>query len=107
MEDGRVYCLLASTTRYQGGRPIQVADFIDVDVVEQALEKPRGYFSWNRALRGAFDRGQRDAAAGRSPKDCPYNDARKDDGRLTWSRGFRTAWFDGYAYTPKVDPNQG
>lgn len=49
----------------------------------------------NKAFQGAFAKGER-AALSEQPRKNPYIDKRKDDGRLTFSRAFRTAWFDGY-----------
>lgn len=50
------------------------------------------------ALDGAFRKGQEAFRAGDGPNDCPYQDKRKADGRLTWSRAFRTAWREGFYY---------
>jgi hypothetical protein len=36
------------------------------------------------------------AAEGRPTTACPYRDFRKNDGRLTFSRAWRNAWFEGY-----------
>lgn len=52
----------------------------------------------NRALDGAFRKGQeaaRDLKRG-FRRSCPYLDYRKADGRLTYSRAFRRAWFAGF-----------
>lgn len=39
----------------------------------------------------------RDAFLAGNPKSaCPYRDKRKEDGRLTFGRAWRTAWHDGY-----------
>lgn len=56
---------------------------------------PPGFETWNRALRGAYRRGWNDAMGGKYK--CPYEDKRKDCGRLTWSRSFICAWGDGAA----------
>ncbi len=100
--DGTVYCHLASRTRFceqRNGRvPVQVADFITAEQVEAALDRPRGFFAWNRALRGAFERGERDHREGAGLDACPYQDKRKSGGGLTWSRAYQTAWRDGYAF---------
>lgn len=48
------------------------------------------------ALDGAYLKGLHAGLAGGSLDDCPYPDKRKDCGRLTWSRAFRTAWADGW-----------
>jgi ribosome modulation factor len=50
------------------------------------------------ALEGAYRKGLVAALEGASRDACPYRDVRKWDGRLTWSRAFRTAWFDGWAH---------
>lgn len=56
---------------------------------------PRDFEKWNPALRGAFLKGW---IAGRDGLPCrsPYLDKRKEDGRLTWSRAFESAWVDGW-----------
>lgn len=48
------------------------------------------------ALFGAYKKGGAAFLAGQALTDCPYPDTRKDNGRLTWSRAFRTAWSDGW-----------
>jgi hypothetical protein len=99
---GAVYCHLSSATRFReqknGKAPLQIAAYIEAGRVEEALSRPRGFFSWNRSLRGAFERGERDMRAGGSLDDCPYADARKANGQITWSRAFRAAWRDGFLY---------
>lgn len=51
---------------------------------------------WRRsALDGAFAKGFEAARSG-APRKAPYRDTRKADGRITWSRAFRTAWCDGW-----------
>lgn len=50
----------------------------------------------NPAHRGAFDKGAAAYREGKPTSACPYRDTRKDDGRLTGSRGFRNAWYDGH-----------
>ena len=47
-------------------------------------------------MRGAYRKGHEAAEAGESSGSCPYNDTRKLDGRLTWSRAFAKAWHDGW-----------
>jgi len=47
-------------------------------------------------MRGAYQKGRNAFADGVPITACPYNDKRKDDGRLTWSRAFRSAWVDGW-----------
>lgn len=44
----------------------------------------------------AIQKGREAYLAGRSEKDCPYPDTRKEDGRLTFSRAWRHAWLEGY-----------
>jgi len=103
--EGHVLCHLASTTRTvrqrNGDRPLQVAEMLPAETVELAMNRPRGYFSWNPALRGAFAKGERAAAEGLTVADCPYADRRKRDGRLTWSRAFEAAWRDGFEFESK------
>ena len=50
----------------------------------------------NRALLGAVKKGIAAKAAGFQETACPYQDKRKPSGKLSWSRAFRYAWFDGY-----------
>lgn len=50
------------------------------------------------ALDGAYLKGVHARLAGEPLEACPYQDKRKDCGRLTWSRAFRTAWCDGWKY---------
>lgn len=45
---------------------------------------------------GAMRKGIAARAAGALRSTNPYRDKRKLDGRLTWSRAYRKAWFDGY-----------
>ena len=52
--------------------------------------------------RGAFRKGYRAFAIGETLADCPYEDKRKDDGRLTWSRAFQAAWREGWRYAQTV-----
>lgn len=100
--DSTVMCHMASTTRFRdqrnGKSPIQELLDVPAKVLEAALDRPRGFFTWSHALRGAFCRGEVDAAAGKVFADCPYADRRKAGGGLTWSRAFRTAWHDGMVY---------
>lgn len=100
--DGMILCHLASETRGQqqrnGWRPIQITAEVCATEVERALDRPRGFYSWNRSMRGAFERGERDAEAGKGLDACPYPDSRKADGRLTWSRAYRTAWTEGHQH---------
>mgnify|MGYP000849549544 CR=1 FL=1 len=98
--DGAVICHLASTTQFRqqrnGAVPVQRMEAVDAEAVEAALRRPRGFFAWNRALQGAFRRGEQAAKDGATKADCPYLDKRKRDGRLTWSRSFQAAWCDGF-----------
>lgn len=98
--DGAVICHLASTTQFRqqrnGAVPVQRQEAVAAELVERAMRRPRGYFGWNPALRGAFCKGERAAASGATLDDCPYRDKRKYDGRLTWSRAYQTAWRDGF-----------
>lgn len=95
-----VICHLASTTRFhqqRNGRvPVQTQQPVLVEIVETAMNRPRGFFGWNRALQSAFCKGEQAAREGATKTDCPYIDKRKGDGRLTWSRSFRAAWRDGF-----------
>lgn len=50
------------------------------------------------AIDGAYLKGVTAGLAGDPVDACPYDDRRKLCGRLTWSRAFRTAWFDGWNY---------
>ena len=58
--------------------------------------KPRGFDLWNPAMRGVYAKGWAAAEAGQTLADCPYQDKRKDCGRLTWSRAFIACWCDGF-----------
>ena len=62
---------------------------------------PPNFMSWNRALRGAFLKGASAFLGGELIGECPYQDKRKNDGRLTWSRSFSAAWRDGWQYAEK------
>ena len=57
---------------------------------------PAGFEKWNPAMRGAYLKGAKAFTDGKSEADCPYEDKRKDCGRLTWSRAFIAAWWDGF-----------
>lgn len=50
----------------------------------------------NKAILGAMRKGIAARAAGALRSSCPYHDVRRLDGRLTWGRAFRRAWFDGF-----------
>jgi ribosome modulation factor len=54
-------------------------------------------------LDGAKRKGQEAALAGLSEQACPYEDKRKDSGRLTWSRAFINAWRDGHRSVTQKD----
>lgn len=58
--------------------------------------KPEGFEKWNPAMRGAYRKGYEAGAAGLGLDACPYQDKRKDCGRLTWSRAFQAVWRDGW-----------
>lgn len=109
--DGLVFVHLASTTqvvdRRNGRYPATLTTQVSAELVERALGKPRGFYSWNRSLRGAFERGERAHAEGLSIRDCPYEDKRKDNGRLTWSRAYRTAWVDGFKHASVNNADRG
>lgn len=98
--DGAVICHLASTSQFRqqrnGAVPVQRQEAVSADLVEAALCRPRGFYSWNPALRGAFCKGEQAAADGATADDCPYRDKRNHNGRLTWSRAYQTAWRDGF-----------
>lgn len=57
---------------------------------------PSNFQSWNPAMRGAYLKGAKAAEAGETLAKCPYDDKRKADGRLSWSRAFIAAWRDGW-----------
>jgi ribosome modulation factor len=61
------------------------------------MKVPMGFELLNPALRGAYKKGYAAGVSGRDETTCPYGDIRKANGRLTWSRGFRAAWKDGWA----------
>lgn len=63
---------------------------------EVVIEYPSDMHRWDRALAGAFRKGMAAHQNGQSIRCCPYADNRKNDGRLSWSRAFRNAWFDGW-----------
>lgn len=48
--------------------------------------------------RGAFERGLAAAGRGAGVGDCPYADTRTADGKPSWARSFRNAWFRGLAW---------
>lgn len=59
--------------------------------------------NYGSPLDGAARKGAKAKADGLPESACPYDDKRKADGRLTWSRAFQRAWLDGYRgnYTHK------
>lgn len=89
---GCVMCLV------EGTDGVRRRALIEAEAVESALRRPAGFYRWNRSLQGAFKRGERAALAGESANNCPYSDARKANGQLTWSRAFRSAWRDGFQW---------
>ncbi|HEX7324292.1 MAG TPA: hypothetical protein VF292_02920 [Rhodanobacteraceae bacterium] len=102
-KDGYYTCHLASATRFRKQRngcvPVQEQADVPMELVEAATHRPHGFFQWNRALRGAFEKGIAASSNGGSEADCPYDDDKRNhSGRLTWSRGFQTAWHDGFRY---------
>ena len=60
------------------------------------MKLPDNFDSWNPAMRGAYKKGASAAEAGLGLSSNPYQDTRKNDGRLTWSRAFQAAWRDGW-----------
>lgn len=60
------------------------------------MKIPAGFEKWNPAWRGAYRKGYEAGAAGLGLDACPYEDKRKDCGRLTWSRAFQSCWRDGW-----------
>lgn len=109
--DGKLYCHLASLTRSvaqrNGARSIQSADWIDAGIVEHATDRPRGFYAWNPALRGAFNKGIDAHQSGKPLADNPYPDTRKYCGRLTWSRAFIAAWRDGWNWSKDAAMRKG
>jgi hypothetical protein len=65
------------------------------------MNLPQGSFRCNKALLGAFKKGVLAHQAGQPIEACPYSDKRKPDGRLSWSRAFRTMWQDGWRWSDK------
>lgn len=54
------------------------------------MPKPRGM------IEIARERGQAAALAGEPRSANPYEDRRTERGGVTWSRGYRRAWFEGW-----------
>ena len=67
-----------------------------MQALRRAKDGTRGFASWNPALRGAWSRGFEANWSGTARAACPYEDRRKECGRLTWSRSFINAWQDGW-----------
>ena len=63
------------------------------------MRLPSDAYRWNRAIRGAFKKGILAQQAGDPIEACPYDDIRKPDGRLSWSRSFVLAWRDGWRWS--------
>ena len=69
------------------------------------MKLPDGFERWNPAMRGAYLKGAKAAESGQSLFTCPYQDKRNNSGRLTWSRAFQAAWWDGWNdYKAQQDP---
>lgn len=69
---------------------------------------PPGFDRWNRAMQGAFRKGMVAHQGGTARDANPYDDKRKSDGRLTWSRAFECAWRDGWDWSKQETiRNQG
>ncbi len=62
------------------------------------MELPWDFHRWNRAMAGAFKKGMAAHQNGQSITDCPYEDKRKWDGRLSWSRAFVKAWENSWTW---------
>jgi hypothetical protein len=79
--------LRALRLRGEGARVVKEPPFANL---------PRGFETWNPAMRGAYLKGRR-ARRDDDPIDaCPYRDIRNARGTLTWSRAFERAWVDGW-----------
>jgi len=70
------------------------------------IPEPSSFQSWNRSLQGAYRKGALAHLNGAELADCPYQDKRKDDGRLSWSRSYITAWKDGFRDAQKHQSDQ-
>lgn len=68
----------------------------------QLRSLPEDAHRWNRALRGAYLKGQRAQLEGEPKSACPYADHRTLRGRLTWSRAYEKAWSDGWRWQAEV-----
>lgn len=62
---------------------------------------PGDAYRWNRAWRGAFTKGVLAYRAGIPVSECPYEDKRKPNGRLSWSRSFISCWTDGWRWAER------
>ena len=60
------------------------------------MKTPARFDQWSPAWRGAYRKGYEAGAAGVARENCPYDDKRKWNGRLTWSRAFMSCWCDGW-----------
>jgi hypothetical protein len=63
------------------------------------MNLPHDGYRWNKAILGAFRKGIAAHQRGQSLESCPYDDKRKPDGRLSWSRSFIAAWRDGWRWS--------
>lgn len=54
------------------------------------------------AYFGAFNKGRDARKFGQGKGRCPYPDHRTSRGAVTFSRGFRNAWRDGWEYQDKL-----
>lgn len=70
------------------------------------IPEPSSFSNWNRSLQGAYRKGAVAYLESKSLSNCPYEDKRKDDGRLSWSRSYITAWTDGYRDAEKHQVSQ-
>lgn len=62
------------------------------------MKLPADSYRWNKAILGAFKNGVLAHQDGSPNNACPYEDKRKPDGRLSWSRAFIGAWRDGWRW---------
>lgn len=58
---------------------------------------PQYFEHWNPAMKGAYRKGAVAATLGQTIQSCPYDDLRKPNGKLSWSRAFIRAWEQGHA----------
>jgi ribosome modulation factor len=52
-------------------------------------------------LDGAYLKGINARLLGDGRDACPYQDKRKWNGKLTWSRAFQNAWYEGWRFADK------